>query len=364
MDCCWDLTIYSHADDETMVLHRLLDFWSIISSPHATFNHRVAQVSLAQVWDADDSAVPPAQPVVSPYEVIYTLNRHGIRPKSLFIDCFPNFLIPLIDIPSEFASAVQELTLTVTSSAIPLGPFIDFICAFSCITALSLVGEPRDIIRTPAPKATVLPPSLHTLSSSNAIFHDWLISLDPSPSQITTLDLSNFGKAWCSWDDINPYCVDGSNADLSRLHNLQHLVISLNLASVGASIGIVLVLVPSFDLVETISIPIGMRPSGRKSYDAEVWTALDACFTDQAIFPKLRMVTLRPAPLMYYDHPDAQELRYRAGAMAWESGLTCSIVEAFRRDLNKCQQRNMLRIVDIPDAQPVKPRVEEVQPEA
>ncbi|KAJ7049275.1 hypothetical protein C8F01DRAFT_1378774 [Mycena amicta] len=355
------LDIYSHACDETVILRRLFNFLSIISYPHATLNHCVAEVSLAQVWDANDdhSEVPAMQPVVSPYEVIYALNRHGIRPKSLFIDCFPNFLIPLIDIPSEFASAVQELTLTVTSSIVPLGPFIDLISSFSSITVLRLVGEPNNVIRTPAPKATALPPSLHTLSCSNTIFHDWVISLDPIPTQITTVDLSDFGKTWCSWDDINPYFrsgavetvhtlklsgdpgFDGSCADLSRFHNLRHLVISLNLseASVAASSSIVLMLVPSFDLVETISVPISMLPSDLDSYRSAVWAKLDACFANPAIFPKLRTVTLCPAPFMKHDHPDTQELRYRA----------------FRRDLNKCQQRNILRIVDIPDAQPVEP---------
>ncbi|KAJ7055936.1 hypothetical protein C8F01DRAFT_449659 [Mycena amicta] len=374
------LDIYSHLGDEKVVLRRLFDFLSIISSPHATFNHRVAEVSLAQVWDADDdnSEVPAMQPVVSPYEVIYALDRHGIRPKSLSIDCFPNFLIPLIDIPSEFASAVQELTLTLSSSTVPLGPFLDLIASFSSITTLRLVGRLNDIIRTPAPKATTLPPSLHMLSSSNAIFLDWVISLDPIPAQITTLDLSDFGKARCSWDDINPYFrsgaaetihtlklpgdpgpgFDGSCADLSRFRNLRHLVISLTLSesSIASTSGIGLMLVPSFDLVETISVPISMRPSDLRSYRSEVWTKLDACFANQAIFPKLQTVTLCPAPFIKHDHPDTHELRYRVGVMARECRLACSLVQALRRDLNICHQRDILRIVDIPDVQPMKPK--------
>ncbi|KAJ7058662.1 hypothetical protein C8F01DRAFT_1232358 [Mycena amicta] len=261
---------------------------------------------------------PQSLPIASPSDILLVLERHGVRPRSLKIDYYPRFIIPFNPTPPGLVSSVEKLELSVLGCEV------------------SHAEPQRASSIPPAPKSIALPPTLTRINSSNGLLHNWIMTLTPVPKQLTTVELSDFGKMWCPWSDINPFLrspaaeaietlaftggaspregAGGSGPNLNRIRKLKHLVVSINLGATPGSILEALTRLcstPAFDFIETVSMPMTMHPTGRSQYHRAQWTNLDAKLC--SLLPRLRAVTFSRGSGAQDDQPDAAELAYRAG---------------------------------------------------
>ncbi|KAJ7816843.1 hypothetical protein B0H14DRAFT_3743101 [Mycena olivaceomarginata] len=143
------------------------------------------------------------------------LNRRGVCPTRLYLDCYHIFKLLPHGTPA-FASSLVHLDIQLGHNHI----------ALDCI-AYYVSGHPADVDDVGPPSGT-LPPLLHTLHVDGAhpLITDWIMSLDPVPTQITTLCLFHIDQPKPplhpqgmirEWPDVNRVLNSPAAASLHSL---------------------------------------------------------------------------------------------------------------------------------------------------
>ncbi|KAJ7183513.1 hypothetical protein C8R46DRAFT_1209674 [Mycena filopes] len=148
------------------------EFFKIIDNPHSTVIPYVTSVVLSKrTWG-----------MTSVHKLLTDLGRSGIRPRALQITC-PTYEPTHRPV---FAASLVSLTLHLHMNT-PMETLVAHVCAFPLLEMLSIGGSARSTTAL-APSGS-LPPRLHTLVISNPIFAEWILTLDPVPTQLSTIIL-------------------------------------------------------------------------------------------------------------------------------------------------------------------------------
>ncbi|KAJ7131930.1 hypothetical protein C8R46DRAFT_1048457 [Mycena filopes] len=148
------------------------EFFKIIDNPHSTVIPYVTSVVLSKrTWG-----------MTSVHKLLTALGHSGIRPRVLQITC-PTYEPTHRPV---FASSLVSLTLHLHMN-MPIATLVDHVCAFPLLETLSIGGSARST--TALGPSGSLPPRLHTLVISNPIFAEWILTLDPVPTQLSTIIL-------------------------------------------------------------------------------------------------------------------------------------------------------------------------------
>jgi hypothetical protein len=101
-----------------------------------------------------------------------------------------------------FSSSLAHLALYLHTD-MPMSMLIDHVCAFPFLESLYIGGSARYSTSLP-PLSREPPPRLNTLIISDPVFADWLLSLDSTPTQISTIVLREI-RLPHQWSAINRY---------------------------------------------------------------------------------------------------------------------------------------------------------------
>lgn len=144
------------------------------------------------------------------------LKRRGVRPTRLYLDCYRIFKLPPHGTPA-FALSLVHLDIQLGHNHIALDCIAYYVSAFPLLESLRLQGHPADVDDVEPPSGT-LPPLLHTLHVDGAhpLITDWITSLDPVPTQITTLCLFNIDQPK---PPLLPQGMVGEWPDVNRVLN-------------------------------------------------------------------------------------------------------------------------------------------------
>ncbi|KAJ7743683.1 hypothetical protein DFH07DRAFT_777297 [Mycena maculata] len=345
-------------------LDRVHDFIAIVSSPLATFIPCVSEVRLTHKWNVRlDGPVD-----ISPREIIDTLYDCGLRPRTLYLDCYRHLTLRL-DGPPAFASSLVHLALQLDENYVALDVIADYVCSFPFLESFEIRGLPDDVDPT-IPASLALPPRLHTLHTGHILFTDWILTLDPIPAQITNLGLTDFPGFQGKWSAVNRYLNSpaaenihtlffkdcrpstgrSGGPNFESLRHLKHIVITQSLGRAASSLLHILALLQTTSesrTLETITLSLGFIGAGVR-YKPKKWLDLDALLTDAAAWPRLRRVTLST-----YDS-DGDELDDALGGLALEAGMD-AIALVLHIHLGRCADRGLLNIANIPIVHP-RPR--------
>ncbi|KAJ7087101.1 hypothetical protein C8R44DRAFT_31405 [Mycena epipterygia] len=332
-------------------------FIAIISSPLVTFIPCVAEVRLTHKWNT----IRDGQ-VISAGEILTELSACGIQPARLYLDCHRHFTLPL-ESPPAFTSSLVYLHLELDENMATLGSIVDYVCALPVLEYLEIRGYTIsfDAIQ---PTSVALPPRLHTLLAGNLVITDWILSLEPIPTQLTTLGLINFPRFRGKWPDVNKYLnspaaeniqslvfnhcdpdYDDVGPDIQNLQHLKHLEIIHSHADAPGSLLHILARLRLSSACRTLeTITLSLRFLTFYAYATQDWLEVDLMLADVAVWPHLRRLTLSTNdPTISSD-----SLRYILGVLAFESGINCPISSALRRHLRECDLRGILDVTDIP----------------
>ncbi|KAJ7092323.1 hypothetical protein B0H15DRAFT_170255, partial [Mycena belliarum] len=199
---------------------------------HRSRHHLFASLDLSASWTPEPNAVTEFMKLVDgpnslvPYvtgvvlakrswgmtpipRILAVLARSGIRPGSLHINC-PTYEPTHLPI---FSSLVH-LSLYLHND-MPTATLIDHVCAFPLLESL-YVGGSAQYTAGSDPVAQALPPQLHTLIITDPVFANWVVSLDPVPTQLSTIIL-RFLKLPEHWEAINRYLTSPAAAGIFSL---------------------------------------------------------------------------------------------------------------------------------------------------
>lgn len=181
------------------------EFLSLVKSPDVTFISSVSTVKLLRHTDRRPAAF------------LAELSVHGIHPTHLVLHCSHYFSTPL-DSPPAFISSLVRLDIELNGTEVAVGVIVDYICRFPLLECLRIVGGPS-IDHSIQPTSLELPPRLHTLHTDHPLFSDWIISLDPVPTQITTFGLVKISgfRNHRRWPEINRYLVSSAAENIHSL---------------------------------------------------------------------------------------------------------------------------------------------------
>ncbi|KAJ6536824.1 hypothetical protein B0H19DRAFT_1382699 [Mycena capillaripes] len=267
------------------------NFFNIIDTPNSTLTPYITGVVLSKrCWGMT--------PV---HRILTVLARSGIRPGFLHINCpaYEPVHFPI------FSSSLAHLALYLHTD-IPMSTLIDHVCGFPLLESLYISGSARysTLLR---PRSREPPRKLKTLMITNPVFTDWLLSLDPVPTQISTVVLRDIRMPH-QWSAINKYITSAAGPairsisfqsceplhqyiflNFNRIDTLQELLVETSspagfLSVLGAVHGAVLC-----TTLETIELCT--------SNDLTDWPeglhAVDAMLADVMAFPSLRRVAIR-----------------------------------------------------------------------
>ncbi|KAF8202734.1 hypothetical protein K438DRAFT_583770 [Mycena galopus ATCC 62051] len=281
------------------------EFINIIDAPIA--NSTLIPYVMSVVLSKRSWGMTPVQ------RILATLARSGIHPAFLHINC-PTYEPTHFPV---FSSSLVHLALYLHTD-MPMPTLIDHICVYPFLESLYIGGSARYAI-TGQPLSTKPPARLKTLIISDPVFAEWILSLDPMPTQISTVVLRDV-RLPHQWSAINRYFdspaaaairsltfhgCDSKNEhdppDLRHLVALQDLIVEhtspilflLNALGPRSSI--------SSELLETIEMYFGNADGLRKVQDQA--RALDQILASEAMFPRLRRIVVR-IRVRTVEHPD------------------------------------------------------------
>ncbi|KAJ7450329.1 hypothetical protein B0H11DRAFT_2077818 [Mycena galericulata] len=341
-------------------LDRIHTFIDIISSPLATFVPLVAEVRLTHKWNTRAEGT-----VISPGEILHALNRLGIQPSRLYLDCY-RYLTSPPDGPPAFASSLLHLELELDENYVALDGIVDYVCSYPLLESLEIRGLPDNVNPTP-PASLALPPQLHTLRIGHKLFTDWIITLTPAPKQLTTLELIGIPGFQSKWSAMNRYLSSpaaentqtiifhdchpstgrSGGPNFESLRRLKHIVIRQPHARAPSTLLSILSFLrttPASRTLQTITLSMSFLELAAH-YKPNKWLEVDEALADAAEWPRLRGVTLST-----HDE-DGEELRGYLGNAAAEAGMD-AIALVLHIHLGKCADRGMLKIENIPVVPP------------
>lgn len=184
-------SIWLHGGWSKALAERVADFLTLISSPMATFIPFVLELHVKFTW---------AQAYDVPNLVLAMLEKHGVRPKRLHLDCYHQVMLLPLKRPA-FWSSLVYLDIQMKDNNVVMDDIIHYICAFPFLETLRIGGEPKGVDRL-IPVRAVLPLRLHTLQAGNLLVLEWLLSpsvaVGHRAQQITNLELFHlrFGSPW------------------------------------------------------------------------------------------------------------------------------------------------------------------------
>ncbi|KAJ7696934.1 hypothetical protein B0H17DRAFT_1130590 [Mycena rosella] len=289
------------------------EFMKIITAPNSTLVPYVTAVVLGKrSW-----GMTPVQ------RILATLARSGIRPGFLHINC-PTYEPTHLPI---FSVSLVHLTLYLHND-MPIATLVDHVCAFPLLESLYVGGSARytaDVY----PATQSLPPKLRTLVISNPVFAHWVLSLDPVPTQISTIILRYINLPE-QWDEINRYLASPAAAagihsltfeecdvtypqipyippDLQHLENLHTLIIEKSGTLLADCLLGVLAAVrssPATATLETIEL-YAVNGSGPGEFPHMRLREADGILADAAKLPGLQrvVVVMRIRTLTHPDFP-------------------------------------------------------------
>ncbi|KAJ6485441.1 hypothetical protein C8R47DRAFT_1216992 [Mycena vitilis] len=330
-------------------LSKLNQFLSVLESSLATFVPYVEEVKL--IHHADELGLP------QPGEILATLYARGIRPTRLFLDPSRHFFNLPLEGPPAFSSSLLHLQLEMNTNYIALDIIVDYICAFPLLETLKITGCPKGIIPT-QPKSWTLPSRLHTLHTDHHLMTDWILSLHPIPRHITTICFTKFVSSPSHhWLEVNKYrlrspageiirCLTlgeyetppySDGPDFGNLQHLAHLTIHVSRKLSFEHLVVVLSQLkrsPACCTVQAIEIVLTHVP-----YVATQWSIVDADLADSEIYPQLRCLTVAAIDATPKFRGPPEHLG--------------PIEVVLRRQLERCQVRGILRIVNTTIPAPV-----------
>ncbi|KAJ7087074.1 hypothetical protein C8R44DRAFT_893242 [Mycena epipterygia] len=346
------------------------EFMRIVDSPNTTLVPYVTGVVLAKrSW-----GMTPVQ------KILTILSRSGIRPGFLYINC-PTYEPTHLPI---FSFSVAHLTLHLHND-MPMATLIDHVCAFPLLESLYIGGSARYNTddEWSVPTSQAMPRKLHTLIICDPVFATWALSLDPVPTQISTIVLRHI-RLPNHHAEVNRYLASPAAAgirsltfqecdacayiylsmpspvpnikaiadpppDITRLDALQKLGLETN-SSLADCLLSALTALRNSPACETLqAIELYARNEGGVYARNEIelyapretdlyarngqaqWRAADAILSDAAIFPRLRSVAVcaRVRTLEQLDFPT-------------DYALPRAVAGQLRRDMARCHGRGLL----------------------
>ncbi|KAJ7061478.1 hypothetical protein C8F01DRAFT_1369014 [Mycena amicta] len=329
----------------------------LASNPLATFIPHVKWLRLVHKWD-----VRVDGPVLSPREIMSTLEKCGVAPTTLSLDCLRLSNAPR---PPElgspaFTSCVKILHLALEDN---YEAITHYFCAFPHLETLELQGTPN-MVDDILPTAVEVPPLLKSVSMTDRRVLEWLCALEAFPPQLKHLELNDLPHHTCEWSQVNE-CLQGSIGsniqeltlrdcgagldktipDLQHLQTLRHLTIHSDFTPAADFLEILLQndAIPGHNLTQlTLSLgflSIGFLFSGA-TYDPRTWMALDESLSDASLFPHLTNI------LITTHNPPSEYLNYHLSMLVADAGMP--LVEALHAHMTKCghgpQGRGLLKV--------------------
>jgi hypothetical protein len=169
-------------------------FLHLLASPLVTFVSSIREVRLY-------FRSSYGTPVLSAGDIILLLARYKVHPTSLDVDCQFNQLYMTGAQQASFAS-LTHLRLSLFN-AVPLEKLFDYLCIFPSLQSLSLHIRDfkSELLSDRRLNRRVLPPDLHEMILAQPRILIGLLSLEPVPSQFSTLTLGSLDQ----WDEVNQY---------------------------------------------------------------------------------------------------------------------------------------------------------------
>ncbi|KAJ7609866.1 hypothetical protein FB45DRAFT_339960 [Roridomyces roridus] len=347
-------------------------FLSLISSPLATFLPYIDEVRLTHKWNARDDG----SPMLSPGDTLAALQIRGVRPSRLYLDCRSYLSHPPAGTPA-LTSSVLHLAIQMEGNYVALDSIANYVCSFPLLQSLKIVGRPSDVNGFSHPAVLTLPSQLHTFYTSHKSFTDWLLTLNPPPTQITKLGILQAPSDGLDWPAVNRYltspCAAGIETlvfdttsfigsihgpELQNLRRLRHLVINQLHVSAPNTLRNLLSVLETAPTVrgtlETITLSRAFRncPVATCTFPAQEWRELDAAVADSVEaheYPRLRRFVVNTAD------EDSCDLRDVLGQLAFEVGEPIAL--ALQTHLGRCAHHGLLRVEGIPNVPSVSPKV-------
>ncbi|KAJ6514323.1 hypothetical protein C8R47DRAFT_1313647 [Mycena vitilis] len=368
------------ASKEIEKVHGLL---SLLESPVTTLVPYVTEIHLLHRRE---------RRCISAEEILTRLDASGIRPAQLTLNCSSHFTRSLHGAQA-FASSLQHLNLQLSENTIHLHSVVDYICAFPFLESLTVDGRPSFIVHQPAVPRT-LPAGLHTIRVGHPLIVDWILTLDPLPSQITTVHLVDFGctTSVLRWHHINAYFespaaaflesltftgITGgktlvrpgeSRSSLHHLRCLKHLTIKEAHESAPLSLLDVLASLrksPSSATLETITVSQDFIPKmwlgsvrPPPHFRPADWLAVDAVLADASAWPRLCSIVLTTClddhMKDYHRHEQSalNSLQYYLAELAFTASPILPIAVSLKQHLPRCGERGIVSVAGIPIVEP------------
>ncbi|KAJ7696373.1 hypothetical protein B0H16DRAFT_1647661 [Mycena metata] len=348
-------------------IHKFLVF---AKSPLATFIAAVTEVRIEHRSDLRFTS-----PMISPERILAGLERCGIRPTRLYLNCYTHLesWVPTPPFGPSLASSVVHLHLALDDNLIGRGALLDYVSAFRLLESLTLTGTPKNVALT-FPTALAWPTNLHTLHNGHNLITTYLLGLDPVPTRLTHLyfGLGHGGALFNEYlqndaaahitslaleDSVLPLSPDDSEPNCAKLRRLRHLAITARglpsspglFISPDLLIGLVKAKLllerilgsPAFCTLETITLSATFRP-----FFPTVWLDMDALLADAEAWPRLRRVTLTVSPEYRRKYIDTNSL-----VVEPSGGKRVPLALELHRLFARCEARGLL-VVDIPILKP------------
>ncbi|KAJ7452701.1 hypothetical protein B0H11DRAFT_282532 [Mycena galericulata] len=277
------------------------EFIKIIDSPNSTVIPYIRTVVLSKrSW-----GMTPVQ------KILTVLARSGARPGFLHINC-PTYEPTHFPI---FSVSLAHLTLYLHND-MPMATLIDHICAFPLLESLYIGGSAQFFHGGLFPTARELPPKFHTLIICDPVFAHWVLSLDPPPTQISTIVLRHI-RLPDQWAAVNRYlgspCAAGIRSltfqgcdtstqlppDMHRMDDLQELIIECSApGSAPAATSLLHVLAalraaPACTALETLDLFVVSPLALSIMHPESQWREADSLLADPRLFLRLRRIRIR-----------------------------------------------------------------------
>ncbi|KAJ7061479.1 hypothetical protein C8F01DRAFT_141082 [Mycena amicta] len=326
----------------------------LASNPLATFIPHVKWLRLVHKWD-----VRVDGPVLSPREIMSTLEKCGVAPTTLSLDCLRLFNAPW---PPElgsppFTSCVKSLELHLGDNYAAFDGIVHYFCAFPHLETLEFQAIPNMMDET-LPTAVEVPPLLKSVSMTDRRVLEWLCALETFPPQLKHLELNDLPHHNCDWGQVN-MCLEGSIGsniqeltlrdcrpgwnqtipDLQHMQTLRHLTIHSSFTTAADLLHTLLKndAIPGQNLIQ-LTLCVGFLSGA--IYTPRTWIALDEILSDASLFPHLSTI------LITTHDPPSEYLDYHLSILAMDPGMPLTM--ALHTRMTKCghgpQGRGLLKV--------------------
>ncbi|KAF7318134.1 hypothetical protein HMN09_00321400 [Mycena chlorophos] len=177
----------------------------LAASPLATFIPYVRTVAVTHKWDVRVDG----RSVLSPQEIMSTLEECGVRPTALVLDCLGLFSVPPPpQDPPAFSAAgcVTRLVVNLQENNAALDGIVHYFCAFQTLEVLQIEGTPHELHEIPPDEEHLrVPPLLKSISTAEPVVLKWFSRSDEGafPRDLTRLELCGVPSHGFKWAAVN-----------------------------------------------------------------------------------------------------------------------------------------------------------------